>query len=289
MKRFPSHIVPTDDDDILICTRIRAIQGHSTRVNSELLHRKLLCEDDDDFPTLLGHATNFSSMESILETGLQPGGLDRKRDENHFLPIRPEQDSGSQRWLGSRASMPGMRVGTDIIIYFSTRGIMNQGIVLRQSAGGAVLTKHHVPANTIISIRARENGAVKNVNINMVEQCSDAERVIVIETTTRAYSKTAEICIERIAGRLRQHGPKKKKRPATSASLRLRNVHARKSTSTKTTTSTRYLPIATTLIGSTLAGPTTKATKRHRVPNRMPKLLARILREIKNMLPKLLG
>ena len=60
-----------------------------------------------------------------MDTGLQPGGLDKRRDENHFLPIRPEQDAGSQRWLGSQASMPGMRVGTDIIIYFDTRSVIN--------------------------------------------------------------------------------------------------------------------------------------------------------------------
>ena len=178
--RFPRHIMPTDDDEELICTRIRAIQGHSTRVDSELLNRKLLCENDSDFPSILGHATNYSSLESILETGLHPGSLDRKRDENHFLPIRPEQDWGSQRWLGSRASMPGMRVGTDIIIYFSTRSMMDAGIQLRQSAGGAVLTKQHVPADTIISVRARENGAVKNVNLRMVEECTNAEITVVI-------------------------------------------------------------------------------------------------------------
>ena len=57
--------------------------------------------------------------------------------------------------------MPGMRVGTDIIIYFDTKAIIDAGVELRQSAGGAVLTKQHVPADTIISVRARENGAVK--------------------------------------------------------------------------------------------------------------------------------
>ena len=57
---------------------------------------------------------------------------------------------------------------------------MDAGIDLRQSAGGAVLTKQHVPASAIISVRARENGAVKNVNLGMVEDCSDAERMVVV-------------------------------------------------------------------------------------------------------------
>ena len=76
--------------------------------------------------------------------------------------------------------MPGMRVGTDIIIYFDTKAIFDAGIELRQSAGCAVLTEQHVPADTIISVRARENGAVKNVNLDMVEKCSEAQKKVVI-------------------------------------------------------------------------------------------------------------
>ena len=115
-----------------------------------------------------------------MDKGLRPGGLDKRRDENHFLPIRPEQDAGSQRWLGSQASMPGMRVGTDIIIYFDTKLIINPGVKLHQSAGCAVLTKQHVPARAIISVRARENGAVKHINVPRVDVCSTAERMVAI-------------------------------------------------------------------------------------------------------------
>ena len=112
-----------------------------------------------------------------MDKGLQPGGLDMRRDENHFLPIRPELDASDQRWFGSQASMPGMRVGTDIIIYFDTNTILTSGVKLHQSAAGAVLTSNHVPARAIISVRARENGAVKYVNLARIEVCSTDERL----------------------------------------------------------------------------------------------------------------
>ena len=40
------------------------------------------------------------------------------------MPIRPEHDAQEQRWIHSKASMPGMRTGTDSIIYFDTKAIL---------------------------------------------------------------------------------------------------------------------------------------------------------------------
>ena len=38
--------------------------------------------------------------------------------------------------------MPGMHVGTDIIIYCDTKSIINSGVKLHQSAGGASERDH---------------------------------------------------------------------------------------------------------------------------------------------------
>ena len=153
----------------LVCTRIRAIQGHSTKVNVTALERERIKLGEPDFPSIVAHATEHEKLSSIIEQGLLPGGLDKRRDENHFLPIRPEHDAQEQHWMPSKASMPGMRSGTDIIIYFDTKAILDSGVTLHQSPAGAVLTSSEVPASTTISARARENGAVKYVNPARVE------------------------------------------------------------------------------------------------------------------------
>ena len=74
IARFPRHVIRTDENEQIVCTRIRAIQGHSTKIDSDLLERKLICFEDHDFPSILGHATDHEKLESIMDIGLQPGG-----------------------------------------------------------------------------------------------------------------------------------------------------------------------------------------------------------------------
>ena len=73
--RAAEHLHAEDGEDEHVCCRIRAIQGHSTHVASESLGRKILRPKEHDFPSILGHATNYCSLESILDIGLKPGGL----------------------------------------------------------------------------------------------------------------------------------------------------------------------------------------------------------------------
>ena len=90
--RFPRHLIGENKaGNKIVCTRIRAIQGHSAKVNVATLERNHIKFEDPDFPSILGHATDHEKLQSIMDIGLQPGGLDRRRDENHFLPIRPER------------------------------------------------------------------------------------------------------------------------------------------------------------------------------------------------------
>ena len=93
----------------------------------------------------------------------------------------------------SKASMPGMRTGTDIIIYFDTKAILDSGVTLHQSPAGAVLTSSEVPANTTISVRARENGAVKYVNLARIEVCSSDEQLIAIGNDHEKLSRSEKV------------------------------------------------------------------------------------------------
>ena len=128
--------------------------------------------------------------------------------------------------------MPGMRVGTNIIIYFDTKTIMTSGVKLQQSAAGAVLTSQHVPARAIISVRARENGAVKYVNIPRIEVCSTDERMVAIGNDHEKTIKAGMTASHR-------HHQKKRRRQLAQASLRRRKERVLRS---KRKTSRHCLP-----------------------------------------------
>ena len=181
LSRFPDHVLPVLDEDgkPLVCTRIRAIQGHSTNVNIEGPARAAITLGMRDFPALLAHATSHENLDSIIKKGLLPGGLGGNRDENHFAPVRPERDA-DQRWMERNAQVPGMRANADVVIYFDTKAVLANDVKLFQSAADAVLTKNTVPAIAIISVRARENGAVKYFRGNLLEKCTEAEILIVV-------------------------------------------------------------------------------------------------------------
>ena len=78
--RFPQHLVGMNQaGKELVCTRIRAIQGHSTKVNVAALERKKIKLGEPDFPSIIAHATDHEKLSSIIEQGLLPGGIGQKK------------------------------------------------------------------------------------------------------------------------------------------------------------------------------------------------------------------
>ena len=87
-KRHPQHIFGTDrNGKETVVTRIRALQGHSTKVRDGALGRvKIGVYMAKDMP-IMAHATKFDCLEPIQKYGLLLGGFNGSRDQNHFLPV----------------------------------------------------------------------------------------------------------------------------------------------------------------------------------------------------------
>ena len=107
---------------------IRATQGHSLRVDKDLIQNRL---SQAELPITLYHGTYSSCYRSIASNGLLAGGPHKSRTDIHLIQHLP----------GTGNVISGMRTDCDIALVVSPQAAAEAGCTFYRSSNGVFLTE----------------------------------------------------------------------------------------------------------------------------------------------------